>query len=111
MQRSPAEQFAGDALFEPWQSPGDEINPHSRMAVAVTHVDTSGLTCPLPLFKLRRALAILAPGTRVEVLSTDPLAPGDFAELCEAQGHGLIETRQNGSVALTVIVTAGDPRD
>lgn len=73
-----------------------------------TQIDTTGLNCPLPFFKLRRMLPGLAEGTRLEVLSTDPLAPGDFAELCAARGHLLIETIQDGPVARTIIVIGGD---
>ena len=66
-------------------------------------IDTTGLTCPLPFFKLRRALTGLAAGTQVEVLSTDPMAPGDFAELCQALGHTLVETQRQGAIARTII--------
>lgn len=69
-------------------------------------VDTTGLSCPLPFFKLRRALAGLAPGTLVEVRSTDPLAPDDFAELCAARGHRILRTTRQGAVATTVIAIA-----
>ena len=66
-------------------------------------VDTTGLTCPMPFLKLRRILAGLKPGTLVEVKSTDPLAPGDFAELCAAQGHRVVRTGIDGAVAITLI--------
>lgn len=66
-------------------------------------IDATGLTCPLPFFKLRRILRTLEPGTRVEVLSTDPLAPDDFRELCEALGHQFIGTHRNGVVECTLI--------
>jgi tRNA 2-thiouridine synthesizing protein A len=66
-------------------------------------VDTTGLSCPMPFLKLRRALAGLEPGTLVEVKSTDPLAPGDFAELCAAQGHQIVRTENDGAVAVTLI--------
>jgi len=75
--------------------------------VTLTQIDTTGLNCPLPFFKLRRALSGFAQGTRLEVLSTDPLAPGDFAELCAALGHLLLETTQDGPVARTMIVVGG----
>jgi len=67
-------------------------------------LDVTGLNCPLPFFKLRRFLRAQPPGVRVEVLSTDPLAPGDFAELCDSLRHRLVETRHEGAVARTVIV-------
>ena len=78
-------------------------NKFQATALTQISLDTTGLRCPLPLFKLRRALRDLAPGERIEVLSTDPLAPGDFRELCEAMGHQLIETRQQEAIARTLI--------
>jgi tRNA 2-thiouridine synthesizing protein A len=66
-------------------------------------VDTTGLTCPMPFLKLRRVLREVAAGVRVEVLSTDPLAPGDFAELCDAQGHRILATHIEGAVTRTCI--------
>ena len=75
----------------------------STSVPAPIRIDTTGLACPLPFFKLRRALRGLAPGTRVEVLSTDPLAPADFRELCEASGHRLIDTHSDGGVACMLI--------
>lgn len=66
-------------------------------------LDVTGLNCPLPFLKLRRTLRGLPAGTRLEVLSNDPLAPGDFAELCESQGHLLVETSQRDGVTRTLI--------
>ncbi len=66
-------------------------------------IDTTGLTCPLPFLKLRRTLRDVAVGAQVDVLSTDPLAPGDFRELCEAQGHDVISSEAEGSITRTRI--------
>ena len=43
-------------------------------AMTVTKLDLSGLKCPLPVLKTRKALKSLAPGDRLEVRCTDPLA-------------------------------------
>ena len=75
--------------------------------MTLTQIDTTGLNCPLPFFRLRRALHGIAMGTRIEVLSTDPLAPGDFAELCGALGHLVVETKQEGPVTRTIILVGG----
>ncbi|MDX6749039.1 sulfurtransferase TusA family protein [Geminicoccaceae bacterium 1502E] len=58
-------------------------------------LDTRGLNCPLPVLKARKVLMGMAPGTRLEVLATDPKAPGDFRELCEAAGHRLLEADED----------------
>ena len=92
-----------------------KINPWSNnvtpwgSALTRISVDTRGLNCPLPFFKLRRALRDAPAGTVIEVLSTDPLAPGDFAELCAAQGHRLIDTTSDGRFDRTLIAVVAAP--
>jgi tRNA 2-thiouridine synthesizing protein A len=49
-------------------------------------LDTTGLLCPLPVLKARRALKPLAPGAVLEVLATDPGASEDFAHFCRTTG-------------------------
>ena len=66
-------------------------------------IDTTGLNCPLPFLKLCRSLRGMAVGAKVEVLSTDPLAPDDFRDLCDAQGHDLISSEAKGPITRTII--------
>lgn len=68
-----------------------------------TVLDTTGLNCPLPFLKLRKALLSLEVGARIEVLSTDPLAPADFRELCAALGHEIVTAREESSITRTLI--------
>jgi tRNA 2-thiouridine synthesizing protein A len=71
--------------------------------MAAMLIDTTGLACPLPFFKLARALRNAPQGAHIDVLSTDPLAPGDFAELCLAKGHKILSSHVEGAVTRTVI--------
>ena len=57
----------------------------------LTVLDTTGLLCPLPVLKARRALKLLAPGAVLEVLATDPGAIEDFAHFCKTTGCNLLE--------------------
>ena len=66
-------------------------------------VDARGLSCPLPLVKARQALMVLDPGARVCVLATDPAAPRDFDEFCEAGGHELVASREQDGVFVVVL--------
>jgi tRNA 2-thiouridine synthesizing protein A len=61
-------------------------------------LDTSGLTCPLPILKARKALAVMESDAILEVLATDPAAPNDFIAFCKATGHTLLGcgTREDG---------------
>lgn len=61
-------------------------------------LDTTGLRCPLPVLKARKALAELGSGAVLEVLASDPAAPEDFRALCLATGHQLISHRHEGDI-------------
>ena len=53
-------------------------------------LDATGLLCPLPVLKARRALKPLAPGAVLEVLATDPGATKDFEHFCQTTGCELV---------------------
>ena len=54
-------------------------------------IDTSGLMCPLPLLRLKKALSGLAPGSVIKVMSTDPASRLDFGVFCEQAGPQLLD--------------------
>jgi tRNA 2-thiouridine synthesizing protein A len=62
---------------------------------APIELDTRGLNCPLPVLKAQKAIRSMAAGERLLVLATDPKAPSDFAQFCEAAGHVLIERSEH----------------
>ena len=62
----------------------------------MTTVDARGLACPLPLTMAKRAMAALAPGDELLVLSTDREAPIDIAAWATAEGHSYSETVTEG---------------
>ena len=41
-------------------------------------LDVTGLQCPMPLLKAKRALNVMAPGERLRVLATDQGSVRDF---------------------------------
>ncbi len=57
--------------------------------MAVIKLDLSGLRCPLPALKTRKALKTLTPGDRLEVRCTDPLAAIDIPHLVGVTGDRL----------------------
>lgn len=57
--------------------------------MTITRLDLSGLKCPLPALKTRKALKSLTPGDRLEVRSTDPLAAIDIPHLIGEMGDRL----------------------
>ena len=62
-------------------------------------LDATGLLCPLPVLKARRALKEVPAGGILEVLATDPGATKDFEHFCHTTGCILIEAgEQPGGV-------------
>ena len=62
--------------------------------MAETNLDLSGLKCPLPALKTRKALAYLRAGDELIVECTDPLAPVDIPNLLRETGDRLVDSRQ-----------------
>ncbi|MCK9395791.1 MAG: sulfurtransferase TusA family protein [Methylobacter sp.] len=53
-------------------------------------VDASGLNCPLPLLRLKKALMDMSSGDVVKVIATDPAAHLDFGVYSDQTGHQII---------------------
>jgi tRNA 2-thiouridine synthesizing protein A len=54
--------------------------------MATTKLDLTGLKCPLPALKTRKALKALTPGAILEVHCTDPLSVIDIPNLIQETG-------------------------
>ncbi len=57
-------------------------------------LDTSGLNCPLPILKAKKALANLRGGQVLRIVSTDPESVRDFTAFSQQMGHTLLESRE-----------------
>ena len=57
-------------------------------------LDATGLLCPLPVLKARRALKAVPAGGILEVLATDPGATKDFEHFCQTTGCELVEASE-----------------
>ncbi len=57
-------------------------------------VDASGLNCPLPLLRLKKALIDMQSKEVVRIIATDPAAHLDFGVFTEQSGHTIIEFEQ-----------------
>ncbi|WP_414473433.1 molybdenum cofactor guanylyltransferase MobA [Microvirga sp. M2] len=76
--------------------------------VAMTELDLSGLKCPLPVLRTRKALLALEPGDRLSVTCTDPLAGIDVPNLVRELGDTLLEQRQ-GETNITFVIAKAAP--
>ena len=73
-------------------------------------IDARGLLCPLPVLRLRKVLAGMAPGQRVVLVATDAMAVVDVPHFCEAAGHVMVGTRMiEGAHEFTVEKGASAP--
>jgi tRNA 2-thiouridine synthesizing protein A len=59
--------------------------------------DASGLACPLPIVKTKKALADMTPGQVLRVISTDPGSVCDMAAFAEQTGNTLLEQGSENS--------------
>jgi tRNA 2-thiouridine synthesizing protein A len=66
-------------------------------------IDTSGLNCPLPILKAKKALAELQSGQILKVVATDPGSLRDFQAFTKQTGHELIEQQTEGTVYIHVL--------
>ncbi len=53
-------------------------------------IDTSGLNCPLPILKAKKALTELQSGQTLKVISTDPGSWRDFEAFARQTGNELV---------------------
>ena len=60
-------------------------------------LDTRGLNCPLPILKAKKALADMASGELLRVVSTDPGSVRDFQAFARQTGNELVEQTNDGS--------------
>jgi tRNA 2-thiouridine synthesizing protein A len=54
-------------------------------------VDARGMHCPLPILKAKKALAQMASGELLQVVSTDPNSMRDFQAFAKQTGNELVE--------------------
>lgn len=59
-------------------------------------LDTRGLNCPLPILKAKKALADMASGQTLKVVSTDAGSTRDFQAFAKQTGNELIHQETLG---------------
>ncbi len=66
-------------------------------------LDARGLNCPLPILKAKKALAEMASGELLRVVSTDPGSVRDFQAFARQTGNELVEQTSGGSDYIHVL--------
>ena len=57
-------------------------------------LDASGLSCPLPILKTKKALNELVSGQVLKIIATDPGAVKDMLAFSNQTGHSLLSTNE-----------------
>jgi len=66
-------------------------------------LDLSGLKCPLPVLRTRKALRGMEPGDQLQVTCSDPLAAIDLPNLIRETGD-VLEDQRNDGTRLTFLI-------
>ena len=67
-------------------------------------VDASGLHCPLPLLRLKKALLELESGQVVRMIATDPAAHLDIGVYAEQTGNHILQFAREFEVQVFYIM-------
>jgi tRNA 2-thiouridine synthesizing protein A len=59
-------------------------------------LDASGLNCPLPILRAKKALGGLEAGQVLHIIATDPGSVKDFEAFANQTGNELMESIENG---------------
>jgi len=59
--------------------------------------DASGLACPMPIVKTKKALADMSPGQVLRVVATDPGSVCDMDAFAEQTGNTLLSSSTENS--------------
>ncbi len=80
-------------------------NKFKKMDAKITEtIDCKGLSCPMPMMKLAKAMKGLNSNDVLEMLGTDPGTKSDLPRWCEKGGHEILEaTELDGGVFRFVI--------
>ena len=59
-------------------------------------LDASGLNCPLPILRAKKALGTLSAGQVLRVVATDPGSVKDFEAFAKQTGNELLQSGEEG---------------
>ncbi len=55
-------------------------------------LDASGLNCPLPILRAKKAISALESGQTLKIIATDPGSVKDFEAFCKQTGNELVSS-------------------
>jgi tRNA 2-thiouridine synthesizing protein A len=69
-------------------------------------LDATGLACPLPILKAKKAISDLTAGQVLRITATDPGSVKDFAAFCVQTGNELLSSSEDGGTYIFLIKIA-----
>jgi tRNA 2-thiouridine synthesizing protein A len=75
--------------------------------MSITELDVKGLNCPLPVLRVKKAMAALPAGATLKVYATDPGAPKDVEAFCKASGNQFKSAVEKDGVFVFELAKAG----
>ncbi len=66
------------------------------MSDVTKELDASGLNCPMPILRTKKALKELNSGDVLRIIATDPGTVKDFEAFAKQTGHELLESTEEG---------------
>ncbi len=73
------------------------------MAEYDREIDASGLNCPLPILRARKALMDMERGQTLRILSTDPGSVKDFEAFSKQTNNALLSSGEEGGKFIFVM--------
>lgn len=70
--------------------------------MATLHIDCRGLSCPMPIVRVSRAMKQLAPGETLSIAASDAAFRADLEAWVEKLGHAL-ESFTDGAEQLATV--------
>ena len=72
-----------------------------------SHLDVSGVCCPLPLIELGKSVKDLKAGQTLEVTGNDPIFESSVRDFCQANGHIVVEVIRGDNRSVSVVIKVG----
>ena len=61
-------------------------------------LDATGMSCPLPILKAKKAITDLNPGQILKITASDPGSVKDFAAFCSQTGNELVSSSEGDEI-------------
>ena len=71
-----------------------------------TELDASGLNCPLPILRAKKAIAGMDSDQTLKIIATDPGSVKDFEAFCKQTGNELLSSGEEGGKFMFMIKKA-----